>query len=90
VLAGCAASLAIAPFAPLLASLALLYPASCLAWGCMRAVRQHDARLIAAGLALMTMHLSWASGFLIGLSRPLPDTRGSTDQPGLPLAAYQT
>jgi succinoglycan biosynthesis protein ExoA len=68
-LAGCTAGLAAAPFMPALASLAMLYPASCLAWSVLQVIRQRDPRLIAGGLALMTMHLCWALGFLIGFAR---------------------
>jgi succinoglycan biosynthesis protein ExoA len=72
-LAGCAAGLAGALFAPVAASLAFIYPASCLSWGLARAIRERDPRLIVGGLALMTMHMSWALGFLTGLAlaRPL-------------------
>lgn len=71
-LAGCAAGLVAAPFVPVAASLAFIYPACCLSWGVARAIRERDPRLIAGGLALMTMHLSWALGFLTGLARASP------------------
>jgi succinoglycan biosynthesis protein ExoA len=73
-LAGCIAGVATAAFAPGAASIALVYPAVCLSWGAVRAIRARDARLISGGLALMTMHMSWAVGFLSGLARrqPLP------------------
>jgi hypothetical protein len=68
-LAGCAAGLTVAPFMPMLASLALLYPVACLTWGVTQMIGRRDSRLIAGGPALMTMHLSWALGFLVGLAR---------------------
>lgn len=72
-LAGCAAGLIAAPFLPVLASCALTYPAVCVGWGLVQAGRRRDPRLIAGGLALMAIHLSWASGFLIGLVRARRD-----------------
>lgn len=77
-LSGCLAGLAAAPFLPTLASLTLLYPAACLGWGAVQAIRQRDPRLIAGGPALMTMHLSWGTGFLIGALRPWPRAIPST------------
>lgn len=71
-LAGCLAGVAVAPFMPDLASLTLLYPTACLSWGATQVIRQRDPRLIVGGLALMTMHLSWGVGFLIGTARPSP------------------
>jgi len=68
-LAGCTAGLAAAPFMPVLTLLAMLYPGSCLAWGVLQVIRQRDPRLIAGGLALMTMHLCWALGFVIGFAQ---------------------
>ncbi len=71
----CAASLAIAPFMPVLAAVGLLYPTSCLAWGWVEAMRHRDLKLSAGGLALMAMHLPWATGFLLGLARGIPGKR---------------
>lgn len=82
VLTGCAGAVAIAPVAPLVALGALVYPAGCLAWAGWQAVRRLDPWLVASAPALVTMHLSWASGFataaLSGLAgrlrrRRLPD-----------------
>jgi succinoglycan biosynthesis protein ExoA len=80
VLAGCIAGVAAAPFMPADASLALIYPAACLAWGIAEGIRQREPRLAVAGLALMTMHLSWAVGFLAGLGRVWPVAK-QTSQP---------
>ncbi|MBC7635907.1 MAG: glycosyltransferase family 2 protein [Acetobacteraceae bacterium] len=66
---GCTAGVAIAPFAPAMASAVLLYPTTCLAWALVEALRRRDPRMIAAGAALMTMHLAWASGLVIGFAR---------------------
>jgi len=44
----------------------------------VQAIRQRDPRLIAGGPALMTMHLSWGTGFLIGALRPWPRAIPST------------
>jgi succinoglycan biosynthesis protein ExoA len=68
-LCGCMAAVTTAPFDPMLSLLGLLYPASCLSWGVLQMIRRRDPRLIAGGVALMTMHLAWALGFLIGLAR---------------------
>lgn len=71
-LGGCAAGITAAPVAPAMAALALVYPASCIAWGMLQTIRRGDARLMAAGLALMTMHLSWALGFVTSYVQPRP------------------
>jgi succinoglycan biosynthesis protein ExoA len=69
VLCGCMAAATTAPFDPMLSLLGLLYPASCMSWGVLQMLRRRDLRLIAGGIALMTMHMAWALGFLIGLAR---------------------
>jgi succinoglycan biosynthesis protein ExoA len=71
-LGGCVGGLAAAPFLPMLAALALLYPAACLGWGALQGVRQRQPWLIAGGAALMTMHLAWAAGFLTRLLQAQP------------------
>ena len=71
-LAGCAAGVITAPFVPMLALFALIYPATCLSWGVHGAINRRDPRMLAGGLALMTMHLSWATGFLAASARPVP------------------
>jgi len=65
----CMAAVATVPFDPMLSLLGLLYPVSCVSWGVLQMIRRRDARLIAGGAALMTMHLAWALGFLIGIAR---------------------
>jgi succinoglycan biosynthesis protein ExoA len=79
-LAGCMAGLIAAPFLPILAMLALLYPATCMTWGVVGTVQRRDPRLLAGGLALMTMHLSWAVGFLAGSTRPRPGSIASATE----------
>ncbi len=81
-LAGLAGGAVVAPFAPVLALPALAYPALCLGWGAARAARAGDAALLLSGAALMTMHLSWAAGFLRGALRRQPrPTQLRLDQP---------
>ncbi len=65
-LACSAAGLIAAPFLPVFAVIASMYPAICLAWGGMQAIRRRDPRLLVGGAVLMTMHLAWATGFLAG------------------------
>jgi succinoglycan biosynthesis protein ExoA len=68
-LGGCMAAAAAAPFDPVLGLLGLLYPAFCMSWAITQMLRRRDPRLIAGGAALMTMHLAWALGFVIGFAR---------------------
>lgn len=77
-LGGCAAGITAAPLAPMVAALVLIYPACCIAWGMLQTIRRRDTRLMAAGLALMTMHLCWALGFVTRYVQPRPvPSRGS-------------
>lgn len=78
ILASCIAGVVTAPFAPAEASLVLIYPAICLLWAIAESIRKNEPRLTAAGLALMTMHLSWAVGFLIGLGRARSSAKRAT------------
>ena len=43
---------------------ALAYPLGCFAWGAAQSVTKRDPWLLAAGPALVVMHLSWATGLL--------------------------
>lgn len=65
VLGMCLLALALYPF---IGATALLAPAayllSCLAWGAVLAVRFRRPALVLTGLAAVTMHMSWAVGFL--------------------------
>jgi succinoglycan biosynthesis protein ExoA len=60
----CLAGLLALPVLPAFSLPALAYPLGCCGWGAVQAVRQRDPWLLAAGPALVTMHLSWALGFL--------------------------
>ncbi|WP_198374086.1 glycosyltransferase family 2 protein [Neoroseomonas rubea] len=71
-LGGCAAGITAAPIAPMVAALVLIYPACCIAWGMLQTIRRRDTQLMAAGLALMTMHLCWALGFVVRYVQPRP------------------
>ncbi len=75
-LAAIVASVALMPLAPWLVLAPLGYAALCLAWGAVAAVRARDLRVAAAGLATMTMHQSWAWGFLQEVSRGRPSSGG--------------
>lgn len=60
-----------APFAGALVLPALAYPALCLSWGARQAAKQRDATLMLSGFALMTMHMSWAAGFLTSVVKAI-------------------
>ncbi|MBV8096359.1 MAG: glycosyltransferase family 2 protein [Acetobacteraceae bacterium] len=64
ILAGCASGVVLAPVSPASALVPLFYASTCLSWGAVAAVRQHDMLLLAMGPAAMIMHLSWAAGFV--------------------------
>ena len=64
----CLAGILLLPFLPVLSLLALTYPLGCVAWGAAQAVTRRDPWMLAAGPALVTMHLSWAVGFLRSLA----------------------
>ena len=54
----------LAPATPLLAAPSSVYVGGCLLWGAATAVRRRDPALLLMGPASITMHLSWAVGFL--------------------------
>ncbi|TDH61070.1 glycosyltransferase family 2 protein [Dankookia rubra] len=60
----CLGGLLALPILPVASLLALAYPLGCFAWGAGQALAQRDPWMLAAGPALVTMHLSWAAGFL--------------------------
>lgn len=68
-LLGCAGAVLLAPFWPPFLFVPLLYAALCLGWGAAQALKARDLSLLPAGLAVMTMHLSWGFGFLRGVLR---------------------
>lgn len=65
VLAGCVAGFA---FYPLIGAYALLppatYAAACLIWGAFLAKDRRDLAVLGSGVAAITMHMSWATGFV--------------------------
>lgn len=77
VLAACILSLALTTLHPGFLAVPLCYAALCQGWAVMAAVRAGDPALCAAGLALMAMHLSWACGFLSGVTAA-PRRAGTT------------
>lgn len=68
-LLGCAAGLAAAPILPAAAAATLAYPLACFGWGAAQAARRRDPWMLAAGPAMVVMHLAWAMGFLRSLAR---------------------
>ncbi len=67
VLLGCVASVLLGALDPRLLAPALGYLVLCLGWGLVLALRTKSACAILAGLAAITMHLSWGAGFLVRL-----------------------
>ena len=81
-----------APVFPPALLLALLHPAVCLTWGVGQALRLRDPSVVAAGPALMTMHLGWAAGFLRTLMRAPqlpPPPPGSPPQVAAPVPSLE-
>jgi succinoglycan biosynthesis protein ExoA len=78
----CLAGILLLPFLPALSLLAFTYPLGCVGWGVVQAITRRDPWMLAAGPALVTMHLSWAVGFLrsvagggkpaVGMAIPAP------------------
>lgn len=64
ILIGSFGGLLLVPVNPWFASIPGGYALACCGWGAVAAVRARDAWLVAVGPAAMTMHLSWAVGFL--------------------------
>lgn len=60
----CLGGLLLLPVLPTVSLLALAYPLGCFGWGAAQAVTRRDPWMVAAGPALVAMHLSWALGFL--------------------------
>ena len=54
----------VSPLLPLCALPSGVYVICCVAWGAVTALRRHDPALLLMGPVSMTMHLSWAVGFL--------------------------
>lgn len=82
----CLAGILALPVLPILSLLALAYPLGCLGWGGAQAIARRDAWLLAAGPALLTMHLSWAAGFLRSIvTRGRPSMAVTLAQPTMPM-----
>lgn len=60
-----------APFAGPMVLPVLAYPLLCLSWGARQAIAQRDPSLLLTGPVLITMHMSWASGFLTSVLREI-------------------
>ena len=60
----CLAGVLALPVLPAFSLLALAYPLGCVGWGAVQAATRRDPWMLVAGPALLTMHLSWATGFL--------------------------
>src|SRR5690606_34982659 len=63
-LIGSATGLALSPLHPAFLGLPLVYAGLCNGAAVLQAVRLRDRCVLAAGVAAMTMHLGWATGFL--------------------------
>jgi succinoglycan biosynthesis protein ExoA len=64
VLIGCVAGLALEPLQPWFAVAPIFYALGCVTWGSLAAARARDPWLLAIAPAAMTVHFSWAAGFL--------------------------
>jgi succinoglycan biosynthesis protein ExoA len=64
ILIGCIGGIALEPFLPWFAAAPIGYALGCVGWGSLAAVRARDPWLLAIAPAAMTVHLSWAAGFL--------------------------
>jgi succinoglycan biosynthesis protein ExoA len=64
VLIGCVGGLALEPLRPWFAAAPIGYALGCFTWGGLAAARARDPWLLAIAPAAMTVHLSWAAGFL--------------------------
>jgi succinoglycan biosynthesis protein ExoA len=69
VLLACVLSLGLAVVHPVFLAVPAGYVGACSAWGLMLAARQREGCLMLSGPAAVTMHLSWAVGFLHRLLR---------------------
>lgn len=89
----CLGGVAAVPVLPALSLLALVYPLGCLTWGAMQAAERRDPWMLAAGPALVTMHLSWAAGFLrtalAGGQGAAPAPSSATAAPAVPASVRQ-
>ena len=78
----CLMSLLLVAVHPAFAAIAALYVLTCITWGGALAVRHRQACVLLSGFAAMTMHMSWAAGFVRGLvltwrDRPMASHAGA-------------
>ena len=85
ILVACIVSMLLMPLSMWFGLIPLSYAATSIMWGAASAIRARDIALLAAGPALMTVHLSWGAGFISRLfnkpkvkaaSRPVPVIAG--------------
>lgn len=62
----CLASVALAAIDTIYLGAAATYLLVCLAWGAVLALKEREPCLLLSGIAAVTMHMSWAVGFLLG------------------------
>lgn len=85
VLVACLMSLLLVAVHPAFAAIAVLYVLACITWGSALAVRHRQACVLLSGFAAMTMHMSWAAGFVRGLvltwrDRPMASHSGAATE----------
>jgi succinoglycan biosynthesis protein ExoA len=66
----CLSSLALAVLDAIYLSVAGAYVVGCVAWGAVPASREKEPCLLLSGVAAVTMHMSWAAGFIISVLHP--------------------
>jgi succinoglycan biosynthesis protein ExoA len=64
ILIGCLGGLVLEPLIPWFSAAPISYVLGCTAWGSLAAARARDPWLLAIAPAAMTVHLSWAAGFV--------------------------
>lgn len=65
ILYGCVGAGLLAIAQPLFLAIPVSYASLCLGWGLVLAAAQRDRCLAGSGVAAITMHLSWATGFTV-------------------------
>ena len=70
-LLGCTVAFGLALFDPRALLVPAAYIALCLITGIFVAVRETDPAALGSGVAAIVMHMSWASGFLVGLAKSM-------------------
>jgi succinoglycan biosynthesis protein ExoA len=75
-LLACITSVALSMVHPAFMIVPAAYAALCLIWGAALAIRDRSACITLAGLAAMTMHLSWGAGFLARIVQAAASKQG--------------